>query len=264
MKNWCWIRENILQVVIPYKDIDTTVYLLQSPQGLILFDTAAGDEDLQTYLFPVLEETGLSMQDLRYIFISHNHRDHARGVGIAMAAAPQAVVLSRCPNLKSQYGDRVRCPEDGLILLERFWVVTIPGHTADSAALLDTHTDTLITGDCLQLFGIYGSGLWGANITLPTEHLRAIEKVRALRLQSVLCAHDYHPYGRDIRGRELVDKALDACVEPLMRLRRLIMEHPELDDESVCTCYGQGEHLPTVGPKVAAALRSALREGAIT
>ena len=62
-------------------------------------------------------------------------------------AAPQAVVVSGNPDLKEAYGDRVLVPEDGMLLLNRFQVVTIPGHTADSAALLDTQINTLITGD---------------------------------------------------------------------------------------------------------------------
>ena len=262
MKNCCWIQNDILRIVIPYKDIDTTVYVLRCEQGLVLFDTAACDEDLETYLYPVMEELGLNTRELRYVFISHNHRDHARGLGSVLAAATDAVVLSRCPNLKEQYGDRVLCPEDGMELLDAFRVVTIPGHTADSMALLDVRTNTLITGDCLQMFGIYGSGLWGANITLPAEHLRAIEKVRALQAETILCAHDYHPCGRAVSGKEQVDKALDACVEPLMRLRQLILDCPELDDEGICARYHQGVHLPTVPPKVVAALRK-LQEGAI-
>ena len=177
--------------------------------------------------------------------------------------APQAVIISRSAALKEQYGQRVLVPEDGMPLMNRFRVVAIPGHTDDSAALLDTETHTLITGDCLQMFGIYGSGQWGANITFPTEHLRAIEKIRRLQVESLLCAHIYHPFERDIQGQEYVDRALDACVEPLMRIRHLISAHPELDDEGIRTKYHQGECLPTVSDRVVAALRRALQEGSI-
>ena len=263
MKNWCWIREDILRIIIPYKDIDTTVYVLRSPEGLVLFDTAGSDADMEEYLLPLMQELELPMRDLRYIFISHNHRDHAGGLGRMTAAAPQAKIVSGNPDLKAQYGARVLVPEDGMTLLNRFRVLTIPGHTADSAALLDTETNTLITGDCLQMFGIYGSGQWGANITFPTEHLRAIEKIRRLQVESLLCAHIYHPFERDIQGQEYVDRALDACVEPLMRIRHLISAHPELDDEGIRTKYHQGEYLPTVSERVVAALRRALQEGSI-
>lgn len=260
MKNWTMLQDDLVQIVIPYKDIDTTVYVLKSKDGLVLFDTAASDEDLQTYLFPVMEEIGWNMEDLRYIFISHNHRDHALGLGCVTEAAPRAVVVSRCPKINEAYAGRVLMPEDGTMLLDVFRVVTIPGHTADSAALLDTRTQTLITGDCLQLFGIYGSGLWGANITLPVEHLQAIEKVRGLSVKTILCAHEYHPLGRVISERS-VGIALDACAEPLMWIKQLILNHPELDDDQIVARYHQGVYLPTVPAKVVAAIRNALKEG---
>ena len=59
MENRCWIREDVLQIIIPYKDIDTTVYVLRSPEGLILFDTAGSDADMDEYLLPLMEEKEL-------------------------------------------------------------------------------------------------------------------------------------------------------------------------------------------------------------
>ena len=256
------IREDLARIIIPYKDIDTTVYLLRTPQGMVLFDTASSDEDMEQYLRPAVEELNWSLDDLRYIFISHNHRDHARGLGWVTKTAQEAMVVSRCPKIYEDYPGRGICPEDGDSLLDVLRVVTIPGHTADSAALLDTRDGTLITGDCLQLFGIFGSGLWGANITLPAEHFQAIEKVRAMDVKTILCAHEYHPLGRVISGRS-VAAALDACVEPLMWIRQLIVNHPELDDEQIVARYHEDVYLPTVPPKVAAAMRRALEEGAI-
>ena len=41
----------------------------------------------------------------------------------------------------------------------------VTGHASDCAALYDRKTKTLISGDCLQLFGVFGSGAWGANIS---------------------------------------------------------------------------------------------------
>lgn len=263
MNNQTWIRENILRIIVPYKDIDTTIYVLRAPGGLVVFDTASSYADIEQYLLPALAEEGLNPEEIRYVFISHNHRDHAPGLGRVLEAAPEAVAVSRSSDLCEKFAGRALSPEDGTELLGVFRVVTIPGHTADSAALLDTRTGTLVTGDCLQLFGIYGSGAWGANITLPEAHLQAVEKVRSLPVEEILCAHDYHPLGREITGRDKVAQALDACVEPLKRIRGLILEHPALDDAGICACYHQGEYLPTVGEKVAAAMRLALSKGTV-
>lgn len=256
------ITEDLIRIVVPYKDIFTTMYILKSPAGPVLFDAASSDEDMTENLVPAMAELGLTPRDLRAVFVSHNHRDHAGGLGYLSEAAPEAVIVSRCPQLKERFGDRVLAPEDGDPLLEVFRVVTIPGHTADSAALLDTRTGILVTGDCLQLFGIYGSGEWGANITLPAEHLAAVEKVRAMAVSAVYCAHDYHPCGHWAAGAD-VNRALDACVEPLLRIRDLLLAHPALEDAEIRACYHRDVHLPTVPLKVVAAMRQAITEGKI-
>jgi len=144
-----------------------------------------------------------------------------------------------------------------------FRVVTIPGHTADSMALLDTRTKTLITGDCLQLYGIFGSTDWACAIYLPTEHLQAVEKVRGLDVECILTAHDYHPMGWCYRGRGEVVAALDACVAPLFQIRDIIASDPELDDETVRLRFNALDKRPTVNTRVVAAVRKALNEGGL-
>ena len=68
------ISSRIRRITIPYKDIYTSVFILDTKDGTILFDTASGDYDVDTYILPELRN-----RNLRYIFISHNHRDHAWG-----------------------------------------------------------------------------------------------------------------------------------------------------------------------------------------
>lgn len=246
-----------------YQDIFTTIYVLQAPDGVILFDTASYDTDIEDHVLPLLKRLRIDLDQIRYLFVSHNHRDHAGGLPRMALAANRAEIVSRSPALKEQYGDRVVVPEDGAYLLDVFRVVTIPGHTPDSMGLLDTRTNTLITGDSFQLYGIFGSGKWGANISLPAEHLAAIEKVRAMQVDSILCAHDYHPYGCRACGREEVDRLLDACKAPLMEIAALLRTHPQLDDEEICTKYHEAAARPTLGQHVVREMRAAMAAGTI-
>lgn len=50
--------------------------------------------------------------------------------------------------------------------------------------------------------------------------------MRAIKLDRILTAHHYHPYGYCHQGREAVERALDACVEPLVQIRDLIRHPP--------------------------------------
>jgi len=256
------INDDLWRLEIPYKDIFTTVYVLIGENGTILFDTADAQRDVEEDILPMLETIGVTAEELKFIFISHNHRDHAGGLKWVMERYPNACILSRSAVLREQYADYAfHMPEDGEIIGGQFRVVTIPGHTRDSMALLDTKTNTLVTGDCLQLYGIFGSTDWACAIYVPELHRPAVEKLYRLNVEEILTAHDYHPYSWRYRGREAVKKALDACIEPLDQLKSIMVDNPDMDDEAVRQTYNELDKRPTVNLRVIAAVRSAVNEG---
>ena len=258
MKDLTQINENIFRLTIPYKDIFTTVYVVKTEQGVLLFDAGSFDEDGSTYILPMLTELGIVPGEVKYIFISHNHTDHAGGLKGLLPLLPDSVIVSRSPALAELWADRtVLAPDAGHVLLDVLEVVPIPGHTQDCAGVLDRRTNTLISGDCLQLFGIFGSGNWCANITLPTQHKQAVEAVRAMQVDEILTAHDYHPYGYHYVGSKAVNDALDACLAPLRQVKDLILAHPELDDEQIRDLFNAPGTLPKLGVRVVTNLRDA-------
>ncbi len=250
------INENIFRLTIPYKDIYTTVLVVKTPAGALLFDTASYDSDITDYVVPMLEELGVTAQELKYVFISHNHTDHAGGLEKFHQQFPDTCIVAGGPTLQERYANaKFLAAEDGGVLLDVLKIVTIPGHTPNCCAILDTRTNTMISGDCLQLYGIFGSGKWACNIGLPTAHLEAIEKVRVMGVEELITAHDYHPYGYWHKGADAVQKVLDACVEPLMKIKELILANPEKTDEEICAFYNGAEKLPTLGVRVPGAIR---------
>ena len=257
------INKNIHKITLPYKDIFTTVLTVHTAEGVILFDAASFDEDVDGYIIPMLNKLGITSDMLKYVFISHNHKDHAGGLNVLMGKYPDITVLSRSAALKDNYGDyKVVCPEDGEVILDVFKIVTIPGHTEDSMALLDTRTNTLLTGDCLQLYGIFGSQDWGSNIGFPVEHIEAVEKVRKMAVDEIYTAHDYHPYGTNAKGKEAVNLMLDACIEPIERVKQIICDNPEWDDDAVRKEYNSAK-VPPISTRLVIATRKALDEGRI-
>ena len=93
------------------------------------------------------------------MFISHNHTDHAGGLGAFMKAFPNTCIISRHPDIIERFkGYNTLLPQEESVILNDLKIVTIIGHTADSSAILDMRTNTLISGDGLQLHGIFGSG----------------------------------------------------------------------------------------------------------
>lgn len=252
------INENIHRFTIPYKDIYTTVYTIKTDCGILLFDTGSYDEDIQNHVLPFFKEIGITADMLKYVFVSHNHKDHAGGLSELMKNFPNTCIISRSPKIKEQYINyKVLMPEDNDVVLDVLKIVAIPGHTQDSSGVYDTRTKTLISGDSLQLYGIYGSGLWGSNISFVKEHIDAVEKLRKMDIQHILTAHDYHPYGYSYEG-ENIYKALDACISPLNEIRDLILCNPDADDEKVCAIYNSSDK-PTLGVHVVSAIRSVIK-----
>ena len=251
MKNLEKINEYTYALTIPYKDIFTTVYFVKTEAGALIFDTASYACDVEYAIIPALGELGIGEDELRYVFISHNHTDHAGGLGDLLKAFPKACIISRSEALREKFeGYEFLSPSEGELLLDSLSVVFITGHTKDSAALYDSRTQTLISGDCLQLYGILGSGLWGANISFQPEYAKAIGKLRGMNIDSILTAHDYYPLGRMYFGKSAVASALDACLEPFDIIRELIEQSPDASDEEVCKLYNSQNHLPTLGEHV--------------
>lgn len=262
MDNFTKINENIHRLTIPYKDIFTTVYTVQTDDGFLLFDAASYDEDVENYIIPFLERLGITQSMLKFIFISHNHTDHAGGLRELMKRFPETSIVSLCPTLQNQYKDyNVLCPKDYDTILNVLKVVSIPGHTSDATAVFDTRTKTLISGDALQLYGIYGSGKWGANICYPHEHLKALDKLRSMDIHLILTAHDYHPCGYKYLGKSEVAHSLDMCAAPLLQVKNLIIQNQHLNDSQICEIYNNSAHLPTLGAHVVTAVREMINTG---
>lgn len=255
------INENINRIVIPYKDIYTTVYTVKFDTGYMIFDSASYDEDIDGILLPALTELGITKENLKYVFISHNHRDHAGGLARFLDFFPDVTVISRSPALAERFPDKkFICPENMQRIERDFIAVAIPGHTLDSAGLYDVRTKTLITGDSLQLFGIFGSEDWGANIGLPAEHLEAVERLSKMDILEIYASHDYHPYGYAYLGKEAVENALDSACRPLITMKKMIENNPTLTDAEIREMYNSSAHIPPVRERVFQAVRESLTE----
>lgn len=255
--NYTKLTDNLFYVTTSYKDIYTTVYLIKTEKGYMLFDTASFDEDIDNTILPFLSELGVNESNLKYVFISHAHKDHMGGLERFLKFFPKVTVITKSSSLKESFADYdVVIPEENETYLDTLSVILIPGHSACSQAIYDKRDNSLITGDCLQLYGIYGSGNWACNITLPTKHFEALDKIEKMDISAVYTAHDYHPLGQFYVGKEKVQSAIDNCREPLYNIKKMIADNLTLSDEDIVELYNKDGKLPKVGLGVVKSLRA--------
>jgi glyoxylase-like metal-dependent hydrolase (beta-lactamase superfamily II) len=210
----------------------------------------------------MLSDLGVNREELKYVFISHNHADHAGGAPYLAHLYPNAVFLTRSEKFaEANPSLNIKMMKEGETYLGCLTVHEIPGHSLDSSAIYDERTKTLITGDSLQLYGIFGSQDWGSNIALAAEHLAALEPIYALDVEEIYTAHDFHPYGMCFIGKTAVKAALDACSAPLFAIRDLIKANPDRTDAEIREIYNASANIPPVREGVFRLMREEIAEG---
>ena len=249
-----FITPDIYKLTIPLCDVYTCVFLIRTPEGNILYDTATYPEDMDRYIFPMLRELGAP----HTVVLSHNHEDHAGGLARLLECYPEIQVCAGSEKLRPH-----RILSDGERLLGSITAHTLPGHTKDSIALLDGRTGTLLTADGLQLYGLYGEGEWGTNIRFIPQHLEALKKLKALEINALFTSHDFHPLGDHALGCAGVEAYLNDCAQAIYQLADFVKNHISMDDQAIANAYREETHLPPLSPLVIAAYRRTIANGDI-
>ena len=183
----------IFRLKIPFDTVETSVFLIEADNKIILVDSAATGEDVDGYIIPALCERGRSLSDVDMLVLTHNHLDHAGGADRISELAPEIVIVNGVRKLA-----------------EEIYTYSLPGHTDDSIGVLDERTHTLISGDGLQGAGVDKFRCYTQN---PKAYLETIKKIENdKRIESVLFSHAYEPWrSYSAIGREAVDFCLSEC-----------------------------------------------------
>ena len=108
--------EHIYRLTTPYKDIFTSLYLIKTPVGDLLFDAGSFPEDAEAYTLPWLNTLGVTEDSLKYIFISHPHLDHAGGLPALLPHFPHTCVVANVQDMSKYCTDRQsRHEESGVV-----------------------------------------------------------------------------------------------------------------------------------------------------
>ena len=253
MPEFVQLRPNIYRLEIPFDGTWTGVILVRGEKN-VLIDSAAKSADVDEWILPALKQLGLSLEDITYLACTHCHGDHVGG---------HTRIYDLCPSIKMacnaasedklkdplKYSKLIRASfppyspaapaalrgvtpdillKDGEYLTPYLRLVTTPGHDNDTVCWLDERTNTLITGDSLQLNGTITQGT--ALVMDLAGYRASMRKLSELPVDCIVAGHDYLPLGSIAEGPEAVQEYLTACADSMDHYTAFIQKEWDMGD----------------------------------
>lgn len=216
---------------VPFGPVWTGIILVRGEKNFLV-DSSHLDPD--RYLVPALDELGMKVQDIDWLLNTHVHGDHIGGhhALVAKYGLKTATLVSSADALRNPVDVairvRTRFPrnspppqsylkgvepdmllKEGELLEGRFKAVSTPGHDDDCLCWIDEKTNTAFTGDSIQGNGTVTQGI--AFYRSLGAYSETIAKIKALRLDNLVCGHLYDGMGDVVKGASNVSAALDYC-----------------------------------------------------
>ena len=203
----------LFRILIPFDgDVTTTVYVVLFEDGSVaLIDSATYQTDVDNYIIPALEVLKIPLESVGYLLLTHNHGDHAGGAKRLLEVVESATIRASFVFDSPKFSPLT----DGELIGGRLQVVSLPGHTQNSVGFLDLKTNTLLSGDCLQLEGV---GKYRNGIGYPSLYIESCKKLKKMNISRIVTAHEYDPLGSIADGKDEVEKYLDLCIKIAQKL----------------------------------------------
>ena len=201
------IADGIYLIKVPFEDIYTSVFVIVEKGEAAVIDCATTEKDVDDHIIPAISEIGILREDVKYLLLTHSHRDHAGGAERFLQYFENARL---CAYEKLKNFENEILTQDSMIL-DRIGVVHLPGHTLTSVGYFDAKTKTLLTGDCLQLKGV---SRFVFGVKYKDLYVESMKKLLARDdIELLVTSHEYEPLGAFAKGREEIEEYLKACIE---------------------------------------------------
>lgn len=251
MEQFQKIAEGIWLLKVPFGPVWTAVVLIRGEENMLI-DSSATAQDVETYVIPALAQLGLAPTDIHWLLNTHCHGDHIGGhrkfqeisrckVAAFDLAAPKVAdpvpyairirtafpAYSPAPQSYLQGVSVDKVIADGEIFGD-LQLVSTPGHDNDCLCWYHIPTKTLITGDSLQANGTICQGIGFYQDLAGYE--KALHRLLAMDIETILCGHDYDGIGWHIQGKEAVRQTLEKCLRYIDTYHAYIASHADLGD----------------------------------
>ena len=184
-------NDGIFRLDVPFDDIYTSFFLIEGDTP-ILIDSATTRQDVEEIILPALEEKGIGLDTNGYLLITHRHGDHNGGTKHLLEYLPNFKALTLSDG--ERIGDIVAC--------------SLSGHASFCFGYIHSPTNTLMSGDALQFYGV---SHYGCSIDNVRAYENTLEKAIALNADSVLPSHDFIGGTAAAFGKKETAQVIEAC-----------------------------------------------------
>lgn len=218
------VVENIYKLKVPFADNYTSVFLVRTDGGDLVVDAATTEADVNEVILPALAAV---RANVTAVFCTHLHGDHAGGLKFLLPALEKPQLYAASAKIET-FGDMAipSVVHDGDMLLGVLRVLHLPGHSSDSCALLDTRSGALLTGDCVQQYGV---SRWGVGVGLPSRYPAALLRLAQEEgVETLIASHPYVPDGWLAEGKEAVRAYLKEALFDFVRVVEFTHAHADM------------------------------------
>ncbi len=236
------LLDGIYRLKVPFESLYTSVFLIETKEEAILFDFATTVFDAENIIIPALRELGKSPN---FLVASHTHGDHIGGLERLHKEFPKASVLMYDEAYAKEHKEiEILTLQNGQYIIPGIKAINIPGHSNSCCVLLDERTNTLLTGDAVQLFGIDRFGLGISDIN---KYISSIDILRKLGAENLVASHEFAPLGALSYGKKATEDYLDCALDCLKKAQVFVLDRIKkgYNKEEILREYNN-QGLPTI------------------
>lgn len=206
------LSDEIFKLEVPFENIYTAVFFVKTKNGFTIIDTADKASDAENYILPAMKELGIGEDSVTAILLTHTHGDHVGGAAFLVERCKNAYVYGFSKPWNLSETDKFITLSDGDIIDESIKAVELKGHDLSNGGFLHIPSKTLISGDSIQLYGLYAYGLL---IRYPKLYLESLKKLSVMEIENIFASHNNVPLGACAIGKKASKEYLKCAKECL-------------------------------------------------
>lgn len=194
----------------------TSIFFIKNQDDWYIVDACKETGDIAKFLQPAAEKLSINLDNVKGILLTHNHWDHVDGLPALAPLCENAIIYAKTGSFKDVDSSKIQIVSGGINIDNLFKVVDIAGHAPDAIGFIDTRTNTLFSGDAIQLYGVSTAGIliYGG----VDKYLESLENLKEEDIENILASHPYVPNGAFAVGKDQSFKHIEDSIDCMKEL----------------------------------------------